>query len=76
MHALGHVSEQLSARERRHFLATLESYRQARVPLGAAQSIVGAWAARFELPYLAGQSFLAPYPDALVRLRPSKRRAA
>ena len=77
MHALGHVSEQLSARERSHFLATLDSYREGRVTLGAAQAVVGAWAARFEVPYLAGQTFLAPYPAELVRLeRPSKRRAA
>ncbi len=77
MHALGYVSDRLAARERSHFLATLESYRQRAVPLDAAQSIVGAWTARFEVPYLAGQTFLAPYPAALVRLtRPTKRRAA
>ena len=77
MHALGHVSDQLSARERSHFLETLDSYREGRVPLGAAQAVVGAWAARFEIPYLAGQTFFAPYPAALVRLeRPSKRRVA
>ena len=62
MHALGHVSERLSARERKHFLATLDSYRAGRVPLGAARQCVGAWAARFEVPYLAGQTFFAPYP--------------
>ena len=77
MHALGHVSERLKARERSHFLATLESYRAGKTTLGAAQSIVGAWAARFEVPNLADQSFFAPYPAALVRLeRPGRRRAA
>jgi uncharacterized protein YbgA (DUF1722 family)/uncharacterized protein YbbK (DUF523 family) len=77
MHALGHVSDHLSAREREHFLATLESYRQGTVPLSAANTIVGAWAARFEVPYLADQTFFAPYPPELVRLeRPRRRRAA
>ncbi len=77
MHALGHVSERLSARERGHFLATLESYRAGEAPLSAAQSIVGAWAARFEVPNLAGQTFFAPYPQALIRLeRPRRRNAA
>jgi len=77
MHALGHVSDHLSAREREHFIATLESYRQGKVPLSAANTIVGAWAARFEVPYLAGQTFFAPYPAELVRLeRPRRRRAA
>jgi uncharacterized protein YbgA (DUF1722 family) len=71
------VSERLTARERRHFLATLEAYREGAAPLAAAQSIVGAWAARFDVPYLAGQSFFSPYPEALVRLeRPRRRRAA
>ena len=77
MHALGHVSERLTASERRHFLATLESYRAGKVPLSAAQTLVGAWAARFEVPELAGQSYFAPYPAALVRVeRPRRRHAA
>ena len=77
MHALGHVSERLTARERSHFLATLDSYRAGNAPLGAAQGIVGAWAARFDVPNLAGQSFFAPYPEPLVRLeRPGRRQVA
>ena len=76
MHALGHVSEQLSARERSHFLATLDSYREGKVPLSAAQASCGAWAARFEVPNLAGQTFFAPYPPALVRLERPRRRSA
>ena len=76
MHALGHVSERLSVRERSHFLATLESYREGKVPLSAAQSIVGAWAVRFEVPNLAGQTFFAPYPPALIRLERPRRRSA
>lgn len=77
MHALGHVSDHLSARERAHFLDTLAAYRQGTVPLSAANSLVGAWAARFEVPDLAGQTFFAPYPPELVRLeRPPRRRTA
>ena len=76
MHALGHVSEQLSMRERSHFLATLSSYREGKAPLGAAQAIVGAWMVRFEVPNLAGQTFFAPYPPALVRLERPRRRGA
>ena len=77
LHALGHVSDRLTPRERRHFLAMLESYRTGKAPLGAAQSIVGSWAARFEVPNLAGQTFFAPYPEPLVRLeRPGRRQVA
>jgi len=77
MHALGHVSDQLTGPERRRFLATLDSYRAGHAPLSAAASLAGAWGARFEMPYLAGQSFLEPYPRGLVRLeRPRRRRIA
>jgi len=67
MHALGHVSDDLSAGERRHFLGMLDGYREGVVPLSAPQAVLASWAARFEVPYLAGQSFLEPYPPALAR---------
>jgi uncharacterized protein YbgA (DUF1722 family) len=37
------------------------------VPLSAPQAVVASWAARFEVEYLAGQTFLEPYPAPLVR---------
>ena len=74
MHALGHVSDELAAAERRQFLATLDAYRAGTVGLEAPKSIVGAWAARFEVPYLAGQTFWEPYPAALVRRERTRRR--
>jgi uncharacterized protein YbgA (DUF1722 family)/uncharacterized protein YbbK (DUF523 family) len=67
MHALGHVSAELGAAERRHFLDLLDGYRDGTVPLSAPQAVLASWAARFEVPYLAGQSFLEPYPPALAR---------
>lgn len=67
MHALGHVSGELRAGERRHFLQMLDGYREGVVPLSAPQAVLASWAARFEVPYLAGQSFLEPYPAALAR---------
>lgn len=77
MHTLGQVSDRLSARDRGHFLDTLEAYRQGKVPLSAPNSIVGAWSARFAVPHLAGQTFFEPYPAGLVLLeRPRRRRAA
>jgi uncharacterized protein YbgA (DUF1722 family)/uncharacterized protein YbbK (DUF523 family) len=67
MHALGHVSDRLASRERAHFLELLESYRGGVVPLSAPQAVVASWAARFDVEYLAGQTFLEPYPPPLVR---------
>jgi uncharacterized protein YbbK (DUF523 family) len=67
MHALGHVSGDLGTGERRHFLDLLDGYREGVVPLSAPQAVLASWAARFEVPYLAGQTFLEPYPPALAR---------
>jgi uncharacterized protein YbgA (DUF1722 family) len=77
MHALGHVSDRLTAAERQHFLDMLDDYRARRLPLSAPLGVLSSWAARFEIGYLQGQSFFAPYPHALVRAeRPGKRRRA
>jgi uncharacterized protein YbgA (DUF1722 family)/uncharacterized protein YbbK (DUF523 family) len=75
--ALSHVSDRLKPAERRHFLGILDDYRARRLPLSAPLGVMGSWAARFEVAYLQGQSFFAPYPAALVRgERPRKRRPA
>ena len=71
MHALGYFSDNISAAERRHFLDTLERYRGERIPLSAALSIVTAWLARFDVPYLAQQTFFEPYPEDLVEITDS-----
>ena len=67
MHALGHVSDRLGAGERSHFLDLLESYGRRIVPLSAPQAVLASWAARFDVPYLARQTFLEPYPPQLAR---------
>jgi len=70
LHAFGYVSDQLSSRERRHFLKLLEDYPR-RVPLSALLSLVQSWVARFEQDYLASQTFFEPYPRALLNLMDS-----
>jgi uncharacterized protein YbgA (DUF1722 family) len=67
MHALGHVSDRLTTAERSHFLELVESYRRRVVPLSAPQAVLASWAARFDVPYMARQTFLEPYPAELVR---------
>ena len=70
MQAFGHCSQHLLAAEKTHFLDLLEGYRHSRLPLSALQSVLSSWAARLGVHYLAGQTFLAPFPAALVRLAP------
>ncbi len=65
MHALGYFSKELSAQEKRFFLDTLERYRQKKIPLSTALSILQSWIIRFDQPYLQDQLFFAPYPEEL-----------
>ena len=75
MHALGHLSDRLKPAERRHFLAMLDDYRARRLPLSAPLGVLGSWAARFEVPYLEGQTFLTPFPPELVPSEGSRKRS-
>lgn len=70
-HALGYVSDGLSASERRHFLATLERYRKGRLPLSSVLTIVRSWIARFQQPFLAQQHYFEPFPEDLIELSDS-----
>jgi uncharacterized protein YbgA (DUF1722 family) len=71
MHALGHFSKHLVAKEKAHFLDLLELYRAAKVPLSAAISVVQSWIARFDTDYLEDQTYFRPYPLELVEITDS-----
>ncbi len=71
MHALGYFSDKLGSAEKAFFLDTLEKYRDKKVPLSVPASLIGAWVIRFEEPYLARQTFFAPYPEDLVTISDS-----
>jgi uncharacterized protein YbgA (DUF1722 family)/uncharacterized protein YbbK (DUF523 family) len=65
-HALGYVSDRLSSGEKAFFLDVLERYRAGKAPLSACTMLVKAWAARFDVPALSDQTYLEPYPEAIV----------
>ena len=73
MHALGYVSDGLTPAEKGYFLDLLTAYREGRVPLSTPLSVLRAWVLRFGEPYLSGQAFLSPFPEALLSLRDSGR---
>jgi len=73
MHALGYFKQELSAREKRHFLEMCESYRRGRAPLSSAVSILQSWIIRFEWEYLRDQTFFHPFPEDLMALDDSGR---
>jgi uncharacterized protein YbgA (DUF1722 family)/uncharacterized protein YbbK (DUF523 family) len=71
MHALGYVSDRLSSGEKAFFLDALEKYRAGKVPLSSATTLVKAWAVRFAVPALSDQTYLEPYPEALLEITDS-----
>ena len=71
MHALGYFSKQLTQREKAFMLASLDKYRDMRVPLSVPVSIVSSWITRFEQDYLSQQVFFQPYPEDLVEVTDS-----
>jgi len=68
MHALGHVSDSLSSAEKAFFLDSLEQYRNGQVPLSVPTSLMRAWIIRFDVGYLASQTYFEPYPQDLVEV--------
>jgi len=71
MHTLGYVSDGLGAAEKALFLETLEKYRAGQVPLSVATTLLKSWAVRFDVAYLLDQTFLEPYPEALLQITDS-----
>ncbi len=66
MHALGYFSDNLTAREKAYFLDILESYREEKTPLSAVLTVLESWIIKYEVEYLARQTFFRPYPAGLM----------
>ena len=69
-HAFGRIGRELGARRRSDLVARIDSYRRGADPLSVPIAILAHYASDGELPWLAGQSYLEPFPAAL-RLRHS-----
>jgi uncharacterized protein YbgA (DUF1722 family)/uncharacterized protein YbbK (DUF523 family) len=67
-HAFGYVSDRLEPQERAHFQRALEAYEASRIPLAALTVLLGSWIARFDVRYLADQTYFEPYPADLIRV--------
>ncbi|MHB9034533.1 MAG: YbgA family protein [Anaerolineae bacterium] len=66
MHTQEEFSVKLSAAEKAHFLETLNNYRAGSAPLSMCLRLVQDWARRFRHTSLQRQSFVHPFPAALV----------
>jgi uncharacterized protein YbgA (DUF1722 family)/uncharacterized protein YbbK (DUF523 family) len=73
-HALGYVTDHITARERKYFLDLVDRYRDGQLPLSAVLTVIWGWIVRFEVEYLSDQTYFAPYPQDLIRPRDSAKR--
>jgi len=70
-HAFGGVSKELSPPEKRFFSKSVRDYREKKVPLSVPLNLMHSWALRFETEYLLIQTFIEPYPSALMDISDS-----
>lgn len=71
-HVLGYFKG-LTSKERAHFLAELERYREQKTPLSVPLTVARSWVERFNVKYLADQYFFEPYPEELASIDDSGR---
>lgn len=67
-HLMGYFKKQLSGDEKRLFKNKLEEFRDERIPLSTAISIIESWNSRFQDRYLEKQRIFNPYPKQLVEI--------
>src|SRR3984885_7476970 len=67
-HAFSRIGRELGTQRRADLVARIESYRRGADPLSVPVAILAHYASDGQLPWLAGQTYLEPFPAAL-RLR-------
>ncbi len=65
MHVMGYLKRCISSEERQEMRALIEDYRQGVVPLVVPVTLLKHHFARHDVPYMARQNFLSPYPEQL-----------
>jgi uncharacterized protein YbgA (DUF1722 family)/uncharacterized protein YbbK (DUF523 family) len=68
LHAYSRIGRTLSAPRRSDLVARIDAYRRGEVPLSVPVALLAHYASGGDLPWLAEQTFLAPFP-AELRLR-------
>lgn len=68
MHVQGYFRRQLTSRQRQELAALIDCYRRGTQPLLAPVALLRHYMAEYPDPWLAGQRYFDPYPEAL-RLR-------
>ncbi len=70
-HCLGYFKDRLKKDEKEFFLERLNGFRNGKLPLSVAISILRSWIVRFDEPYLKRQVYMQPYPIELETIKDS-----
>jgi uncharacterized protein YbgA (DUF1722 family) len=65
-HMAGYFKDRLDAASKRELAETITDYRRGLVPLVVPLTLVRHHVRRFDVTYLAGQSYLEPHPKELM----------
>jgi len=65
--AAGYFTSKLTKDEKAFFLKTVANYKAGKLPLNTPLNVLKAWIIRFNEEYLMQQTFLEPYPEALIQ---------
>jgi uncharacterized protein YbgA (DUF1722 family)/uncharacterized protein YbbK (DUF523 family) len=66
LHSFGYVSGKMKKEERDLFLQNLDMYRDARIPLSVCLNLMRSYIIRFDVEYLAAQTFFEPFPPEIL----------
>jgi uncharacterized protein YbgA (DUF1722 family)/uncharacterized protein YbbK (DUF523 family) len=66
MHMAGHLKKRLDDASKRELLASINEYRRELVPLVVPLTLIRHYVRRFDVAYLAGQTYLDPHPRELM----------
>lgn len=65
MHIMGHISKQLTRKEKEHLLKLIEKYSKGLIELKVITELLRSLSYRFENHYILIQKYLDPYPEEL-----------
>ena len=64
-HAMGYLKKQLSAEEKRELLDIISSFRRQEIPLIVPVTLLNHYVRKYQITYLAQQTYLNPHPQEL-----------
>ncbi len=65
IHMLGYFKEHITAKQKAHFLESVEDYRNSRISAFAPLAIMQSWTKGYDVPYLENQYIFEPFPKGI-----------